>query len=172
MCFPGFRPSLARLTTHWRRPTPRSEVLLKSRDCTSCCLRARAFCRKDCESPNTRRGCEGSSCSGGSCCCWEWQHTSAGTCRICFGNRFACAIQRRQIEDRPDLLALHVERTFAQLSQAQSGIPSVPEANPGRPTVSTPATLTPIGYLQFENGALFAEESTEFSRRIGIGQVT
>jgi hypothetical protein len=61
---------------------------------------------------------------------------------------------------------------FAQLSQAQSGIPSVPEANPGRPTASTPATLTPIGYLQFENGALFAEDSTEFSKRIGIGQVT
>jgi hypothetical protein len=61
---------------------------------------------------------------------------------------------------------------FAQLSPAQSGTPSVPEANPGRPTVSTPATLTPVGYLQFENGALFAEDSTEFSKRIGIGQVT
>jgi hypothetical protein len=61
---------------------------------------------------------------------------------------------------------------FAQLSQAQSGTPSVPEANPGRPTVSTPATLTPVGYLQFENGALFAQDSTEFSKRIGISQVT
>src|SRR5216684_7600151 len=61
---------------------------------------------------------------------------------------------------------------FAQLSPAQSGTPSVPEANPGRPTVSTPATLTPVAYLQFENGALFAEDSTEFSKRIGIGQVT
>ena len=49
---------------------------------------------------------------------------------------------------------------------------SDPEANPGRPTVSTPATLTPVGYLQFENGALFAEHSTEFSKRLGIGQVT
>ncbi len=61
---------------------------------------------------------------------------------------------------------------FAQLSRAQSGTPSVPGANPGRPTVSTPATLTPVGYLQFENGALFAEDSAEFSKRIGIGQVT
>jgi hypothetical protein len=60
----------------------------------------------------------------------------------------------------------------AQRSAAQSATPSVPEANPGRPTVSTPATLTPVGYLQFENGALFAEESTEFSKRTGIGQVT
>jgi hypothetical protein len=60
----------------------------------------------------------------------------------------------------------------AQLSQAQSATPSVPEANPGRPTVSTPATLTPVGYLQFENGAFFAENSTEFSKRTGIGHVT
>jgi hypothetical protein len=61
---------------------------------------------------------------------------------------------------------------LAQLSRAQSGAASVPEANPGRPTVSTPATLTPVGYIQFENGALFAEDSTEFSKRTGIGQVT
>ena len=60
----------------------------------------------------------------------------------------------------------------AQVSSAQSGAASVPEANPGRPTVSTPATLTPVGYLQFENGGLSAEHSTEFSRRFGIGQVT
>ena len=61
---------------------------------------------------------------------------------------------------------------LAQVSRAQSAATSVPEANPGRPTVSTPATLTPVGYLQFENGALFAESSTEFSRRFGIGQIT
>jgi hypothetical protein len=61
---------------------------------------------------------------------------------------------------------------LAQLSSAQSGATSVPDANPGRPTVSTPATLTPVGYLQFENGVLFAQDSTEFSKRIGIGQVT
>jgi hypothetical protein len=60
----------------------------------------------------------------------------------------------------------------AQLGRAQSGAPPVPEANPGRPTVSTPATVTPVGYLQFENGVLFAQDSTEFSKRLGIGQVT
>ncbi len=48
----------------------------------------------------------------------------------------------------------------------------VPAANPGRPTVSTPATLTPVGYLQFENGGLFASESPEFDRRFGVNQVT
>lgn len=61
---------------------------------------------------------------------------------------------------------------LAQLGRAQSAATSVPEANPGRPTVSTPATLTPVGYLQFENGGLFAEHSTEFSKRLGISQVT
>jgi hypothetical protein len=61
---------------------------------------------------------------------------------------------------------------FAQRSRAQWATTSVPEANPGRPTVSTPATLTPVGYLQFENGVLFAKDSTEFSKRIGISQVT
>ncbi len=55
---------------------------------------------------------------------------------------------------------------------AQSGTPSVPDANPGRPTVSTPATLTPVGYLQFENGALYTNGSTEFSSRVSFQQVT
>src|SRR6516165_2659458 len=61
---------------------------------------------------------------------------------------------------------------FTRICLAQSGATSEPEANPGRPTVSTPAALTPAGYLQFENGTLFAEHSTEFSKRIGISQVT
>jgi hypothetical protein len=61
---------------------------------------------------------------------------------------------------------------FHQLSAAQSGTSAVPDANPGRPTVSTPAALTPVGYLQFENGTLFAEESTEFSTRFGVSQTT
>jgi hypothetical protein len=38
--------------------------------------------------------------------------------------------------------------------------------------VSTPATLTPVGYLQFENGALYADTSPEFRTRLGINQVT
>lgn len=61
---------------------------------------------------------------------------------------------------------------FHQFSAAQSGTSAVPEANPGRPTVSTPATLPPVGYLQFENGTLFAQHSTEFSNRFGVEQVT
>jgi hypothetical protein len=60
----------------------------------------------------------------------------------------------------------------APLLFAQDHDTEPPEANPGRPTVSTPATLTPVGYLQFENGTLYATESPEFATRLGINQVT
>ena len=46
-----------------------------------------------------------------------------------------------------------------------------PVANPGRPTVSTPATLTPVGYLQFETGILAAWHSPEFSSQASINEV-
>src|SRR5579863_10092680 len=55
---------------------------------------------------------------------------------------------------------------------AQTTTDPTPDANPGRPTVSTPATLTPVGYLQFETGSLGALTSPEFGTRIGINQVT
>src|ERR1051326_1401030 len=45
------------------------------------------------------------------------------------------------------------------------------EANPGRPTVSTPATLTPVGYLQFETGVLGAESSPGLSNQISFNEV-
>jgi hypothetical protein len=60
---------------------------------------------------------------------------------------------------------------FVQSCWAQSETPDGPEANPGRPTVSTPATLTPTGYLQFETGVLAASHSPEFSSRYGINEV-
>jgi len=44
-------------------------------------------------------------------------------------------------------------------------------ANPGRPTVSTPATLTPVGYFQFETGILGAQHSAEFADRTGLNEV-
>jgi len=56
-------------------------------------------------------------------------------------------------------------------SAAQSTESDDPEANPGRPTVSTPATLTPVGYLQFETGVLGANHSPEFSSRYGFNEV-
>ncbi len=61
---------------------------------------------------------------------------------------------------------------FAQASLfAQSTPVAIPEANPARPTVSTPATLTPVGYLQFETGALFAQTSPEFSNLADMNEV-
>jgi hypothetical protein len=54
---------------------------------------------------------------------------------------------------------------------AQSGEPAELQANPGRPTVSSPATLTPVGYLQFETGGMTAQDSTEFSGRVSLQQV-
>jgi hypothetical protein len=38
--------------------------------------------------------------------------------------------------------------------------------------VATPATLTPVGYLQFENGVLYASDSGEFATQTSINQVT
>ena len=59
-----------------------------------------------------------------------------------------------------------------RLAVPQSNSSSVPDANPARPTVATPATLTPVGYLQFENGVLYAEDSQDFSGRFAINHVT
>jgi hypothetical protein len=46
-----------------------------------------------------------------------------------------------------------------------------PVANPGRPTISTPATLTPVGYLQFETGYLGAWHSPAFSSQSSLNEV-
>ena len=38
--------------------------------------------------------------------------------------------------------------------------------------MATPATLTPAGYLQFENGGLYASDSEQFATQSSINQVT
>lgn len=45
------------------------------------------------------------------------------------------------------------------------------DANPGRPTVSTPATLTPTGYVQFETGVLGAESSPGLANQVSFNEV-
>jgi hypothetical protein len=70
------------------------------------------------------------------------------------------------------LIALPACGAGAQASPEGPKGDDVPEANPARPTVATPATLTPVGYLQFENGILYATGSDEFSSRFGVNQVT
>jgi hypothetical protein len=57
-----------------------------------------------------------------------------------------------------------------QRAAAQSAATDNPEANPGRPTVSTPATLTPLGYLQFETGFTPAYNSPEFSSLYNLNE--
>jgi hypothetical protein len=59
----------------------------------------------------------------------------------------------------------------AKSDAQQVAVEDEPEANPGRPTVSNPATLTPVGYLQFETGALGATISPEFSTRYEFNEV-
>lgn len=54
---------------------------------------------------------------------------------------------------------------------AQSADQGEPAANPARPTVSTPATLTPVGYLQFETGIIGATDSPEFSTWFNFNEV-
>lgn len=55
---------------------------------------------------------------------------------------------------------------------AQKSADETPACNPARPTVSTPATLTPPGYLQFENGGFYGSESPEFATQSSVNQVT
>ena len=73
---------------------------------------------------------------------------------------------------RNTLLGCWALLTCTLPASAQATFDPVPDANPARPTVSTPATLTPVGYLQFETGSLGATTSPEFGTRIGINQVT
>jgi hypothetical protein len=63
------------------------------------------------------------------------------------------------------LLAAAVLLSPAASARQAAAPKDEPEANPGRPTVSTPATLTPVGYVQFETGILGATHSPEFSSR-------
>jgi hypothetical protein len=62
---------------------------------------------------------------------------------------------------------------FVAVSLAATGQEAAddPVANPGRPTVATPATLTPVGYLQFETGYLYANHSPEFSSQSSLNEV-
>jgi hypothetical protein len=74
------------------------------------------------------------------------------------------------------LLSLLLTCSFAvsQGPQAdtQTASPTnAPVANPARPTVSTPATLTPVGYLQFETGALGAADSPGLDSQFSFNEV-
>lgn len=61
------------------------------------------------------------------------------------------------------------QQTQEKTEEAPS--PDAPVANPGRPTVSTPARLTPVGYLQFETGALYANDSPGVVSQLSFNEV-
>jgi hypothetical protein len=67
------------------------------------------------------------------------------------------------------LLLMFFALSSAVNAKAQE--PDPPVANPGRPTVSTPAALTPVGYLQFETGFVGAGDSPEFTSRYSVVSV-
>jgi hypothetical protein len=68
------------------------------------------------------------------------------------------------------LVALLSVILFVPIGSGQTESPEQAEANPGRPTVSTPATLTPTGYLQFETGVIGATHSPEFTSRTALNE--
>jgi hypothetical protein len=60
----------------------------------------------------------------------------------------------------------------ATAAAAQAAPDAPPSANPSRPTVTNPATLPPVGYLQFEQGYLGSLHSPETASQYGVNQVT
>jgi hypothetical protein len=71
------------------------------------------------------------------------------------------------------LVAAALTASAQQSSQAPQpqDVGAVPEANPGRPTVATPATLTPVGYLQFETGIQAAWRAPGVISQTSINEV-
>jgi len=72
------------------------------------------------------------------------------------------------LADTSDAPALPNVATEPVLLTRPAAPPPAPEivANPGRPALATSALLTPQGYVQFENGVLFASGSAQFSNRV------
>ncbi|HEY0759861.1 MAG TPA: hypothetical protein VGD59_11445 [Acidisarcina sp.] len=66
--------------------------------------------------------------------------------------------------------------TAVQLDNAESTSKpddtQVPEANPARPTVTNPAHIPPVGYLQFEQGFLQGNSSPQLTRQFSVNQNT
>jgi len=69
------------------------------------------------------------------------------------------------------LLAAIAAAQETQQKTGETTTSDAPVANPGRPTVSTPAALTPVGYLQFETGALGATDSPGVNSQLSFNEV-
>jgi hypothetical protein len=88
---------------------------------------------------------------------------------FCFHRTFLLTILATVLAAKPAIG--QSSQNEAKSDARQVAVEDEPEANPGRPTVSNPATLTPVGYLQFETGMLGATNSLEFSTRYGFNEV-
>lgn len=66
-------------------------------------------------------------------------------------------------------------QTGVQIDNAESTSKAddsqVPEANPARPSVTNPAHIPPVGYLQFEQGFVQANASPDLDRQFSLNQV-
>lgn len=58
------------------------------------------------------------------------------------------------------------------LSTAKPGDPETPEANPARPTVTNPAHIPPVGYVQLEQGFVEAHATPGLASQTGLSQTT
>ncbi len=74
----------------------------------------------------------------------------------------------------PPVAALGQSSVQAQPTVSTSKLDSsqTPEANPARPTVTNPAGIPPVGYLQFEQGFVQANGSPRLDRQFSVNQVT
>ena len=71
----------------------------------------------------------------------------------------------------PVVIPMAAPAQESQQAPQQKAEEEIPDANPGRPTVATPATLTPVGYLQFETGILAAWHSPGVVSQTSINEV-
>jgi hypothetical protein len=78
---------------------------------------------------------------------------------------FALLVNTLALSQQPD------QQTQQKTTQAEAPDEDAPVANPGRPTVSTPATLTPVGYFQFETGILAAWHSPGVVSQTSVNEV-
>src|SRR4029077_8652824 len=98
-----------------------------------------------------------------------WQRRDIRRLRHCTRFVLICAFLAAAIAAQP--AAGQTQPPATQPAAQQHEQRDEPEANPARPTVSNPATLTPVGYLQFETGTLGATDSPEFSTRYEFNEV-
>ena len=80
-------------------------------------------------------------------------------------------IARFHMSRRPYRYCRGVAINFCVGALSAVAAAQVPSANPARPTVTNPATLPPVGYLQFEQGYLGSVDSPETASQYGVNLV-